>query len=92
MTLSTHGTVLMVVIIAAAVIAMVTVLATANKRNAHLHHQPDREERPDRRYPGLNPEAARRHAELAGDDTTESVEPGGHVIHHPYPDHPHPDH
>jgi hypothetical protein len=87
MTLSTHGTVLMVVIIAAAVMAMILVVATANKRNARRQRQPKREERAEQRYPGLNPDAARRHAELAGDDVTESVEPGGHVIHHPHPDH-----
>ncbi|HEX3828550.1 MAG TPA: hypothetical protein VHV82_14895 [Sporichthyaceae bacterium] len=80
MTLSITGTVVMVVIIAGAVVAMILVLASANRRNASAHQEPNREERPDLRYPGLNPDAARRHADLVGDDATASVEPGGHVI------------
>jgi hypothetical protein len=80
MTLSTTGTVVMVVIIALAVMAMILVLATANRRNAGKHQEAHRTEQADARYPGLYPEAARRQADLAGDDPTASVEPGGHVI------------
>ena len=80
MTLSSTGTVVMVVIIAAAVVAMILILASANRRNAANPHQPPRDEQADLRYPGLNPEAARRPAALVGDDVTAPVEPGGHVV------------
>jgi hypothetical protein len=80
MTLSITGTVVMVVVIAVAVLAMILVLATANRRSGNKPHQPQREERADLRSPGLNPDAARRLADQAGDNATDPVEPGGHVV------------
>jgi hypothetical protein len=80
MTLSITDTVVMVVIIALAVAAMILVLAAANRRSASTHHERNREERAGLRYPGLNTDAARRHADLVGDDANDPVEPGGHVV------------
>jgi hypothetical protein len=80
MTLSITGTVIMVVVIALAVALMVLVLARANRSNQDVRHDRHREEHADARYPGMDPEAVQRHAELVGDDVEQSVEPGGHVI------------
>ncbi len=83
MTLSPAGTIGMVLIIAVAVVAMILVVARANMSNAASRSRPRRTEHNGARSPGLDPAAARRHAEKAGDDpsTQDGVEPGGHVIH-----------
>lgn len=83
MTLSSAGTIGMVLIIVGAVMAMIVVLARANQVNAKRRSAPNRVEEPLARYPGLDPAAARTHAVKAGDDpaSDDAIEPGGHVIH-----------
>jgi len=83
MTLSMTGTVVMVAVIAAAVAVMILVLARANRRNQHTHSEPHRTEHAEMRVPGADPDALHRQADLAGDDSEQSVEPGGHVIRRP---------
>jgi hypothetical protein len=82
LTLPVTSTVIIVVVVALALLAMVFVLARSNRSAGGTHSQAGRVERADRRVPGIDPEAAIKHADAVGDEywNEEGVEPGGHSV------------